>query len=682
MPDIIDLISSDPQLPDSSHFQNAQNSSHQLPRRPSNSALISSDSIDLSLFTYDDFEKPLKKRRVSNEIPQPPPGRVATATTRPVPARVSTLVSSFALSDDDFSPPTSTTSTTLPTSRTTTSRTQSGKKSEYSEHEIQLSDHDIPISSPPELPSRNLPSGVSRMPFQPSAARNEPYDPSDIISLDDDDAFASVAARNGAVKSTQDSIEEFSDPFSVPGFAEMIGERRTGKTVFSSKTAQLLSSLSEKEKAAKKKPTSKNTVHYRNKTSAMEFANLSDEVDEPAAPRRPPQKNSTKISTEEKEAKAKARANAKAQKDRDREIEKERKQKLKEEKAKQKQLDADIAEVNKLKVDKKESTPEMIIDIESSLEEASVGNQTVEFMRRLGVEHTFFISPIPNVVKWRRKVKAKWNDSASRWEPCEPHIQHEKHVLCLVPAQDFVDMVIASPDGEERETLEMHVLKIRSAYPNHKQIYLIEGLTAWMRKNRNSRNRAYQAEVLRQYEQPPAAEPSTRGRGRGRKPKNKPETTPPVDDDTIEDALLTLQVHHGCLIHHTNAPTESAEWLKNFTEHISTIPYRHERMTGNDAAFCMDVGQVKTGEDNLDTFVKMLQEVNRVTASMAYGIAGQYPCVTDLVRGMRMHGPTMLEDVRKSANRNGGLTDSRIGPAASKRLYKVFTGLDPASTDV
>jgi crossover junction endonuclease EME1 len=132
-------------------------------------------------------------------------------------------------------------------------------------------------------------------------------------------------------------------------------------------------------------------------------------------------------------------------------------------------------------------------------------------------------------------------------------------------------------------------------------------------------------------------------------------------------------------------------------------------MEGNDAAFCMDVGQVKSGEDKLDTFVKMLQEVNRVTASMAYGIAAQYPCVTDLVRGMRMHGPTMLEDVKvralspcqssphcclgrlgmqltgpiqKSANKNGALTDSRIGPAASKRLYKVFTGLDPTSTDV
>lgn len=38
--------------------------------------------------------------------------------------------------------------------------------------------------------------------------------------------------------------------------------------------------------------------------------------------------------------------------------------------------------------------------------------------------------------------------------------------------------------------------------------------------------------------------------------------------------------------------------------------------------------------------------------------------------------------LQKSANKNGALTDSRIGPAVSRRLYKVFMGLDPSSTDI
>lgn len=62
----------------------------------------------------------------------------------------------------------------------------------------------------------------------------------------------------------------------------------------------------------------------------------------------------------------------------------------------------------------------------------------------------------------------------------------------------------------------------------------------------------------------------------------------------------------------------------------------------------MDVGQVKTGDDKDDTYVKMLQEVVRVTAPVAYGIAAKYPNVMSLVRGFKEEGPTALEDLKVS----------------------------------
>lgn len=95
----------------------------------------------------------------------------------------------------------------------------------------------------------------------------------------------------------------------------------------------------------------------------------------------------------------------------------------------------------------------------------------------------------------------------------------------------------------------------------------------------------------------------------------------------------------------------------------------------------MDSGQVKTGENALDTYIRMLQEVQRVTPSMAYGIAGKYETVKSLVESFRRNGPLMLEDVKKSANKDGALSDRRLGPQVSKRLYKVFTGMDPGSMD-
>ncbi|KAJ5122140.1 hypothetical protein N7526_009077 [Penicillium atrosanguineum] len=638
MPDVIDLISSDPPLPNESRLQPqlqpVRRPSRQIPARPSNLGLFSSDSLDVSFFNHDDvFDEPAKKRRRSNENPSPL-RQTTTARETALPERRP----SWLFSDDDFG---------LPPSNPAVLKRQGGRDIEESDPIVFTSSAPQPVSKP-----------------KPPTPRKSNHQDYNVIALDDDDdddddndPFLNptvMSKSSSRPRNTQDTIEEFSDPFALPGFTDFLDvddepEPPVSNTVFSSKTAELLSNLRASIAKPKPKTTSRSQKPKANTVGGMLFSDFSDgdEVEEPVEPRRAPKK-STKLPPEEKEARARARAEAKVQRELEREQEKKRKQKLKEEKAKEKQLAADISEVNKAKVDKKDSTPEMIVDMASSMEDTSVGNQTIEFMKRLGVDHNFVSGSISNVVKWRRKRNARYNEAAGHWEPCAFYIQEETHVLCLVTAQDFVDMVIPAPGGEERESLELHVLRLKSAYPNHAVIYLIEGLTVWMRKNQNSRNRAYQAEVLRQYEQP-STEGSTTSRGRSKKTKKKPDTTPLVDDDTIEDALLGLQVTHSCLIHHSSAPAESAEWIKNFTEHISTIPYRRERMEGNDAAFCMDVGQVKSGEDKLDTFVKMLQEVNRVTASMAYGITNQYPNVADLVRGMRIHGPTMLEDVKVRA---------------------------------
>lgn len=65
-----------------------------------------------------------------------------------------------------------------------------------------------------------------------------------------------------------------------------------------------------------------------------------------------------------------------------------------------------------------------------------------------------------------------------------------------------------------------------------------------------------------------------------------------------------------------------------------------------DTTFCMESGQVKTGDDADDTFVKMLQEVSRITVPMAYGIAMKCPNIASLAEGLKDHGPLALEDVR------------------------------------
>ena len=166
-------------------------------------------------------------------------------------------------------------------------------------------------------------------------------------------------------------------------------------------------------------------------------------------------------------------------------------------------------------------------------------------------------------------MKARWNAELDHWEPIERmEIHEEKHILCIMPAKEFVALAMVQEDDQDVET---HVAKLKSSYENCVPIYLIEGLQIWMRKNRTAENRAYQAKVLSQADDnASAAQPASRKR------KAAVEV---VDEDIIEDALLRLQVMNGCLVHHSATTGETAEWIANFTQHISTIPYRYGPIT-------------------------------------------------------------------------------------------------------
>ncbi|KAI9886162.1 MAG: hypothetical protein M1823_002065 [Watsoniomyces obsoletus] len=276
---------------------------------------------------------------------------------------------------------------------------------------------------------------------------------------------------------------------------------------------------------------------------------------------------------------------AKLRREQEKQAEKERKQHLKEQKGIEKQRATELAQANRSKTDKKASTPEMIVDLpESYQDNNNTGNQIQNFLQNLGVQIAFYTpSPSPsvsNVVKWRRKVTAEYNPVKGYWEPVAEYIKEEMHALCIMTAQEFVNLACVDGDGQD---LNAHVLRFKSHFEGYQLLYLIEGLEKWMRKNKNLRNRAYQAAVLAAEDEEGGDAHEEEGmdgeqqgsvtqRGR-RKPKQK-DKPKYVDEDVIEDALLRLQVMHGCFVHHTSTVTETAEWIGIFTQHVSTIPYK------------------------------------------------------------------------------------------------------------
>ena len=243
-------------------------------------------------------------------------------------------------------------------------------------------------------------------------------------------------------------------------------------------------------------------------------------------------------------------------------------------KAKDKEIAAALADANKLKKDKKESTKEMIVDLPLSLQNDNRAQdaQIREMLRNLGLEPKTYASPIPHVIKWRRKVDSRFDAEKGYRVAIPTVIEDENHVMVILSAKEFVGLITAEAGQED---LNQHVRSLKSSFTGCTPIYMIEGLRGWLAKNKNARNRAFRDEVLTQEAQPKANDDNEQSstRGRARKPK-APASIPYIDEDIIEDALLKLQVQHDCRIHHTITRLDTAEWVANFTQHISTIPYK------------------------------------------------------------------------------------------------------------
>lgn len=487
---------------------------------------------------------------------------------------------------------------------------------------------------------------------------------------------------------------------------------------YSNRTAQLLATLSQptaKKSKALVRPTRVTTVlKARNVRSKSE---PQDEIVFSSSPAKVPPRKNPKPPTDAKPSRdTESRAEKERKRldrDAEKEAEKERKRLDRERKAQEKQKAADLAEVNKSRINKRSSAPEMIIDAARSLQGTSIGNQVEEYMKQADIalhyvdegfdltEDTTENPHYGNIIRWRRKVGSAYNYEQGLWEPTsETRIQREEHVLVHMSAVEFAatlgtpslqSTLNKSPSEDDMKTnLDSHVASIRSRYHPCIPIYLIEGMSTWLKKNVNAKNRQYTAAVRAQMED--SAIDSVNTASNGSQPRTKKRKKPAAQSvdlsflaaPQVEDLLLHLQLaHQPILIQHTTSPTNTASQILALTQHLSTRPYRLAQLDYNlkSASFCMDSGQVKTGDNTRETYAKMLQEVQRVTPSMAYGILDGWNTVTKLVGGFEKQGNLLLEDVRKSLNTDGAWSERRLGPMVSKRLYKVFMGRDPSATD-
>ena len=86
----------------------------------------------------------------------------------------------------------------------------------------------------------------------------------------------------------------------------------------------------------------------------------------------------------------------------------------------------------------------------------------------------------------------------------------------------------------------------------------------------------------------------------------------------------------------------------------------------------------------------MLEQLPRLTVTLAHGVVnagheGPSELVRAFERAERKEGEDasrlILQDARKAANSFGKDSDKRLGPAISRRVYKVFMGKDSGTRD-
>lgn len=277
-------------------------------------------------------------------------------------------------------------------------------------------------------------------------------------------------------------------------------------------------------------------------------------------------KKRTRLTEEERARRAAEREESRLVKKREKEARDTERALLKASKKKEKEtkeLERRREQANKHRSSKKDSLPEMIVDMSISLADIAVGNQLQRFLLQHGCRvNPMWEPPVPGgwkLVKWRRRVKAVYDDDLSIFIPLEnEEIREESHVLVYLGAQEFINLALSLSVN----ALTMHVQHIKSAFrPQNRLIYLIEGLAGLVKKHKNLKNRAFQNRVL-------ANLPGTPG------PSTARDESSIIEEDAVEWALLELQITHECLIHHTTGPVETAEWISIFTGDISTIPYK------------------------------------------------------------------------------------------------------------
>ncbi|KAG5437566.1 hypothetical protein PCANB_000994 [Pneumocystis canis] len=312
-----------------------------------------------------------------------------------------------------------------------------------------------------------------------------------------------------------------------------------------------------------------------------------------------------------------------------------------------------LRHINKLKISKKECLKEIIVNIDKNILSSPMGPILSNLLKNSDCEFNEWVGPIPNLIFWKRKVVSEYDEKLGYFVPIPETIQSEKHILVYMKASELLKI-------ESDSCVDELVNQLTKEFPGSKIIYMIESIDALLRKIKNDRNRRYVNAIRATIET-----------------NNSKSVFMPSEEieEKIENIMLRLQLIHNVLIVNTSNMENSAEWIFILTGDISTIPYKKIRLQLS-SSFCMESGQIKTGIDIKDTYIKLLQTIHKVTPQIANIIVQKYPKISNLTSAFIKDGPDILSDLI------GNLMKRKIGPVLSRRIYHAFMISDSTASAI
>lgn len=363
-------------------------------------------------------------------------------------------------------------------------------------------------------------------------------------------------------------------------------------------------------------------------------------------------------------------------------------------------------EVNRLRTAKSETMCELIIDLDRSLFSQGQplatcqASMTARFEEEGASVHLCDGVVAPPLVRFRRKVKAEWNVERRHWVPLEKEeVRREAMVIVYMDAKEVVQLVSEGGEagletwyGDLMRRLEV----INGSDAGAPQVFLIcQGLVKFYSRIRANENRAYTARIRQQLaenQSGAAAQEATAASASESAPKaNRRKAASSTSTDvaastdlptqaTVERSLLQLKLMHRCYVIHAASLVDGVEWLHQLTSDLSLKPYKSLRDTH--LSFAVDTGRNTTSSSSAAIYSMMLQQIPRVTPSIANSITTIYPSLHALIHAYHAcrdeaAQKALLSSVQVLSNKDG--TERRanrtnLGLQLSKRIHAVIRG--------